>query len=212
VTVLRDALRAPGAADHLTCASITTFDPQHAPGAEVNFDEVRMALDRLALRFFNLQRIAVDQGAESAAILPWLRQHPRLSLRAEAFTATVATNMTMWSALSARLHATTISLPPHARLVDELRSLRVEELASGRAWRVTDSTKKLHRDVSMALAGAVMLAGAAGSVACDIGEVPADAAVGFFGKTLRMVETAPRPDWQGNVRWVPERRFGGFWR
>lgn len=69
--------------------------------------------------------------------------------------------MDLWSALSARLHAGTVGLPRHERLIAELKSLRQESFAFGSRWRVVDSSRKLHRDVSVALAGACYAAGEA---------------------------------------------------
>jgi hypothetical protein len=41
----------------------------------------------------------------------------------------------------------------------ELRHLRQETFAFGSRWRITDGSKRLHRDVSLELAGAVYAAG-----------------------------------------------------
>jgi hypothetical protein len=120
---------------------------------------VRADLAHLVERFPNLQKILVDEGAEAGSILPWARQHPALTLRVEGFQASVASNMELWGALAARLHGQTLSIPRHERLIAELKSLRQEGFTFGTKWRVVDSSKKLHRDVSVTLAGACFAAG-----------------------------------------------------
>jgi hypothetical protein len=155
VVVLREPPRRPEAGDHVVVASIAVWDPRQSPTGETNFAEVRADLETLPQRFPMLTSIQVDEGAEAGSILPWAQAHPQLSLLVTGFVATVESNLQMWSALSARLHAGTLSLPRHERLLSELRSLRAESFALGAKWRVVDSSRKLHRDVSLSLAGAV---------------------------------------------------------
>jgi hypothetical protein len=159
VVVVRDEPRRPEAQDHLIAASIRTWNPKECPGEQVPFDEVRAYIRNLADRFPNLEAIRVDEGAEAGAVMPALKADPRLSLITEGFIASLKSNMELWSALTARLHSQTLSIPRDERLIAELRGLRREEFALGSKWRVVDSSRKLHRDVSVALAGAVMLAG-----------------------------------------------------
>lgn len=161
VTVTRTAPRRPEASDHLVAASIQVWDPRQSPTREVDFAEVRAALAALPRRFPGLEIVLVDEGAEAAAILPWARNQPALALRVRGFTATVEENMKLWSELAARLYARTLSIPRHERLIAELRGLRRESFAFGSKWRVVDSSRKLHRDVSLALAGACYAAGGA---------------------------------------------------
>ena len=162
VVVVREPAQQPEARDHLRVASIQTWDPKASPGGEVPFEEIRAALGALPTRFPRLEVLAVDEGAEGGSVLPYCRAHPGLSLRVQGFQATVDSNMRLWSALAARLHAGTLSLPRHARLIDELVNLRQEEISLGGKWRVLDGSKKFHRDVSVALALAVAAAGEAG--------------------------------------------------
>jgi hypothetical protein len=159
VLVLRDLPRRPEAGDHLQAAAITTWDPKESPTGEVDFREVRAVLADLPRRFPGLTKILVDEGAEAGSVLPFARSHPALSLVVEGFNPTVENNMKLWSALAARLHAGTLTIPAHTRLVAELRSLRQEAVALGAKWRVIDQSKRLHRDVSVALAGACLAAG-----------------------------------------------------
>jgi hypothetical protein len=161
VTLTVERARRPEARDHLAVRSILTWDPKAAPSGEVDFAEVRAALERLPIRFPGLQLVRVDAAAESSSVLPWCRQHPRLSLLVQPFTATADTNMQIWSALVARLHARTISIPRHERLLGELRGLRAESFSFGSKWRVVDSSRQFHRDVSFSLALAVHAAGSA---------------------------------------------------
>jgi hypothetical protein len=157
--VLREAPRRPEATDHLVVASVQTWDPKQNPVGEVDFAEIRADLAALPIRFPNLEAILIDEGAEAGAVLPFCRQHPRLSMLVQGFTANVGSNMELWGSLAARLHAQTITLPRHERLLAELRGLRRTEFAFGSKWRVVDSTRRLHRDVSLSLAGACMAAG-----------------------------------------------------
>src|SRR5712691_1463456 len=160
VTLTRERAQRPEAGDHLVVRSILTWDPKQSQTKEVDFAEVRSALERLPRRFPGLKSILVDAGAESSSVLPWCRSHPRLSLLVSPFTATAESNMHLWSALVARLNARTISIPRHERLLAELRGLRQESFAFGSQWRVVDSSRRFHRDVSFALALAVYAAGA----------------------------------------------------
>jgi hypothetical protein len=159
VVVVVTAARQAEATDHLLVASVQTWSPKEAPTGEVDFAEVRSALARLPQRFPKLARLLVDEGAEAAAILPWARAQPGLAARVEGFTGSVAANMDLWSSLLGRLSAQTLSLPRHDRLIAELKGLRRQEFALGTRWRVIDASRQLHRDVSLALAGACMAAG-----------------------------------------------------
>lgn len=190
VVVVREPARRAEAPDHLVTASVVTWDPKTSPTKEVDFAEVRAALGRLPERFPHLERLLVDEGSEAGSVLPFARSLPGLALRVEGYTATVEKNMALWGALAARLHAQTLSIPRHARLLDELHNVRVEEFALGGKWRVVDSSKRLHRDVSLALAGAVYAAGEAGPSPAGVmverqaAATPSDAARGFFGRPM----------------------------
>jgi hypothetical protein len=168
VVVLREAPRRAEASDHVVTAAIQVWNPRESPTGEVPFAEVRAYLEDLPRRFPVLTQILVDEGSEAGSILPWARAHPALSLLAQGFTATAETNLAMWSGLSARLHGGTISLPRHERLISELRSLRAESFSLGAKWRIVDSSRKLHRDVSLSLAGAVH---ALGDLAWGVGSI-----------------------------------------
>jgi hypothetical protein len=70
-------------------------------------------------------------------------------------------------------------MPRHERLLAELRGLKQESFAFGGKWRIIDSSRKYHRDVSLALAGACHAAGYRGypaatatheSVAAKVGD------------------------------------------
>jgi hypothetical protein len=154
VVVTCEPPRRPEAADHLVVASIQVWDPKRSPTREVPFAEVRAALLRLPERFPNLMAVLVDEGAEAGSVLPWTREQYRLVSRVRGFIASASSNIDLWSALAARLHGQTISIPRHERLLAELKNLRQESFAFGSKWRVVDATRKLHRDVSLALAGA----------------------------------------------------------
>lgn len=158
VLVVRVPARQPEASDHLVVASIRVWDPKQQRGGEVPLSEVRDDLASLPKRFPNLRRVLVDTGAEAADLLQWAQAQPLLALRVEGFVATVGSNMDIWSSLLARLHARTVSLPRHERLLAELKNLRREEFSFGSKWRVVDASRKLHRDVSLALAGACFAA------------------------------------------------------
>jgi Terminase large subunit, T4likevirus-type, N-terminal len=214
LVVVREPGRRPESRDHLRVAAITTWSPKASPTGEVPFEEVRAALGALPKRFPRLERVLIDEGAEGGAVLPFARSHPALSLRVQGFQATVDSNMTLWSGLAARLHAGTLSLPRHQRLIDELVNLRQEEIQLGAKWRVTDASKRFHRDLSVALALACLAAGEAG---------PEPAAC-FAPPTHEMTQSAhatPRP--MGGAEGVAgalsfwrsqgsERPRTGFWR
>lgn len=161
VTVVRERPRRPEASDHLVVREIWARDPKASATREIDFGEVRAYLGQLPQRFPALQGMWIEQGAEASSVLPWARQHPRLSLLVKPFIATADSNMAIWSALVARLNARTISIPRHDRLLSELRGLRAESFAFGSKWRVVDSSRKFHRDVSFSLALAVFAAGVA---------------------------------------------------
>jgi hypothetical protein len=196
VCVAREPARRAEAADHLLVVSVLTWDPKASPTREVDFAEVRAVLAQLPARFPRLERLLIDEGSEAGSILPWARTQPAFALKVDGFQATVEKNMALWGALAARFHARTLSLPRHPRLLEELRNVRVEEFALGGRWRVLDSSKRLHRDVSLALGGAVYAAGEAGpepvggtieSFAVATGEpVPEGpaAVTGFFGRRM----------------------------
>ncbi len=166
VVVVRTEPQRPEARDHLRVASITVWDPKASPTGEVDFAQIRAAVGELPKRFPKLERIVIDEGSEGGSLLPHCRAHPGLSLRVQGFTATVDSNMAIWSSVAARLHAGTLSLPRHQRLIDELVNLRQEEIALGSRWRVVDSTKRFHRDIAVSLALAVHAAGEAGPAPC----------------------------------------------
>ena len=148
----------PEAADHLSVVSLRIWDPKASASGEVDFASVREDLLVLPRRFPHLQRVLVDAGAESSSLLPWAKTVPSLALKVEPFVASVSSNMEMWSALVARLNAGTVSIPRHERLLQELRNLKREEFAFGSKFRVVDSSRKFHRDVSLTVAGAVFAA------------------------------------------------------
>jgi terminase large subunit-like protein len=152
--VLWEPPRRPEARDHLVVASIRVWDPRMSPTGEVDFAEVRADLDLLPQRFPNLCVVLIDEGAEAGALLPFARGRAPLALVTTGFTATPESNMKLWGTLAARLHARTLSIPAHDRLIAELRGLRQEQFAFGGRWRVLDSSRKFHRDVSLTLAGA----------------------------------------------------------
>jgi hypothetical protein len=159
VVVVRDGNRQPEATDHLVVASIRVWDPRQSATRETDFAEVRSALDGLPARFPRLEALWVDEGAEGGSVLPWATAHPVLTLKVEGFRGSAENNIKLWGALRGRLHAGTLSIPRHERLLAELRGLRQEPFAYGSRWRVVDSSRKYHRDVSLALAGAVCAAG-----------------------------------------------------
>jgi hypothetical protein len=154
-TVVRVAPRRPESRDHLVVAALQTWTPA---GGEIDFDAVRAALAALPLRF-KLRKVLIDEGSQAGAIVPWARTQPGLALVVDTFKPTVTENMRMWEALVIRVRSATLSIPPHQRLLAELGALRVEAIQSGTAWRVADASRRLHRDVSLAVAGACYAAG-----------------------------------------------------
>jgi hypothetical protein len=193
VVVVRTAPRRPEVYDHLVVASLRVWDPKRSATGQVDFAEVREDLAALAVRFRHLERVFVDEGAEGGSLMPWAKAQPALTLKMHGFVATPASNMELWGALVARLHAQTLSIPRHERLIAELRNLRQESFAFGGKWRIVDAGRKYHRDVSLALAGACQAAGYRGYPAIggtleslaasgDERAALAEAPGGFFGK------------------------------
>jgi hypothetical protein len=160
ITLVRLPARHPEAQDHLIVASLRLWDPTQSPTGEVPFEDVRAHLADLPRRFPRLRKLLIDGGAEGGSVFPFCRQHPQLTLITEEFHATQESNRELWGALKARLESGTLSIPRHERLVLELKSLRQESTALGLSWRIVDSSKRLHRDVSLSLAGAYFAAGA----------------------------------------------------
>ena len=156
--VLMQPPQRPEARDHLVVASIRVWDPRKSPTGEVDFAAVRADLEMLPRRFPHLCAVLIDEGAEAGTLLQFARMNGHLALVTSGFIATPETNMKLWSALAARLHARTLTIPWHERLIAELRGLRQQQFAFGSKWRVVDSSRKFHRDVSLTLAGACFAA------------------------------------------------------
>jgi len=152
--VLLNPPQRPEALDHLVVASIRVWDPRKSPTDEIDFADVRADLETLPRRFPNLCSVLIDEGAEAGALLPFARKSGPLALVTKGFIGTPENNMKLWGALAARLHARTLTIPWHERLIAELRGLRQQQFAFGSKWRVVDSSRKFHRDVSLTLAGA----------------------------------------------------------
>jgi hypothetical protein len=168
VVLLGPPLR-PEAREHLVVASIRMWDPKRSPTGEVDFAEVRADLDLLPRRFPGLCAVLIDEGAEAGALLPFARSHALLAGITKGFTATVESNMRLWAALAARFHGRSLSMPRHERLIAELRGLRQEQVAFGGRWRVLDSSRRWHRDVSVTLAGACLAAEEVlATIPCDV--------------------------------------------
>src|SRR5262245_12583396 len=115
VAVERTAARRPEASDHLVVRGIWTWDPARQPTRAVDFGAVRALLGSLPTLCEQLEAVLIDEGAEGGAVLPFCRSHPELTLRVRGFTSTPDSNMKLWGALAARLHARTLTLPRHER-------------------------------------------------------------------------------------------------
>jgi hypothetical protein len=195
VGVERIAPRRPEAADHLRVCGMLVWDPKRSPTGEVDFAEVRAALGALPVRCAKLAALVVDEGAEAGTVLPYLRAHPVLSALVQGFIGTPKSNLALWSALKGRFYGRTLSIPNHPRLLGELRGLQVEQFAF---WRVTDRSKRFHRDVSVSLAMAVWAAGekdplAAADLGADAGQPPAPARTGaLFPRLAPLAKDADR--------------------
>jgi hypothetical protein len=177
----------PEARNHLVVASIRVWDPSKSPTGEVDFADVRADLEMLPRRFRNLCSVLIDEGAEAGALLPFARMNAHLALVTTGFIGTPETNMQLWGTLPARLHARTLTIPWHERLIGELRGLRQQQFAFGSKWRVVDSSHKFHRDVSLTLAGVCFAAEEASELilapdATDelVGGIPAEEIGGNF--------------------------------
>jgi len=197
LVVARMPPRRPEAADHLVVLSIATWDPRQSPTRETDFAEVRAHVAELPQRFRKLQRLLVDEGAEAGSLLPFARAQATLTMIVEGYVGSLVNNAAIWGALAARLHARTLSIPRHERLIAELRSLRQETIGGNPSkWRVVDSTRRLHRDVSLALAVACFAAGDASPEACGAvaGEVQ-DAEMAPIGRRLSVLGASAARMW-----------------
>jgi phage terminase large subunit-like protein len=140
--------------DKYTVQNINILDPKGFINRRVDFNAVK-AMIEADHKSFSIRKYLVDERAEAGELLQWARER---GFYLEPFNATVDRNMAIWGRLMELLSTQKLSIPFNRRLLSELYNLRVEEFSFGRSFRITDASRKLHRDVSMALAGAAWAA------------------------------------------------------
>lgn len=149
----------------LSVQRIDIWDPKQAPGGRVDYRSIRDHLEEMMPRFPGLLELAIDvsmiQDAEE--LYQWCRSRP-WGGKIRAHRADRLQNKLMWDALEARVLAgpASIEIPEHKRLIEELKAARLKVTAHNNTV-VVDSSRgdrrgRLHRDVSMALAGCCLLA------------------------------------------------------
>lgn len=165
--------------EKISILRVDVWDPKTSPGGRVSYTQIRdhiaAMLGTAPLRFPNLVELAIDTTLLSDAkeLFDWCRRQP-WGGRVREFQADRLANQLAWQHLEQRVlgGAERIEIPNHKRLVDELKSARVRTTTEGFA-RVMDSSAgdrrggRLHRDISMALAGCCFLAAKYGARAAD---------------------------------------------
>jgi len=140
--------------DTYTAINIQSFDPKDFSSKRIDFNAVKAMIEN-DFRDFGIRKYFVDERAEAGELLGWCRTK---GYRLEPFNATVKTNMEIWGRLCELLGDGKLRIPNNRRLLAELYNLRIEEFSFGQSFRVTDASKKYHRDISMSLAGAAWTA------------------------------------------------------
>ena len=140
--------------DRYTTINIDVIDPKGFINKRVDFNAVKAMIES-DYRNFSIRKYLIDERAEAGELMQWARER---GFVLEPFNATVDRNMAIWGRLLELLSSGKLSIPNNRRLLSELYNLRIEEFSFGRSFRITDASRKLHRDVSMALAGAAWAA------------------------------------------------------
>jgi hypothetical protein len=159
-----------------TAINIQVFEPTGFVNKRIDFNAVKAMIESDFANFTDLTYLC-DERAEAGELLNWAQNK---GYPIEPFNATVSSNMNIWGRLCELLSDGKLSIPNNHRLLQELYNLRVEEFSFGRSFRVTDASRKWHRDISMALAGAAWAASEAQGegVAC-----------------IHLFDTKPRSPW-----------------
>lgn len=152
--------------DLLRLLRVDVWDPRET-GGRIDYKAIRPHLSHvMGGPYPSLLKLLIDTTLiqDAKELYDWTQQQPWRG-RVEAFQADRLSNQLMWQHLSQRILAgpTALQLFPHKRLHDELRAARVKVTNEG-AEKVIDTVDgdhrrgRLHRDVSMSLAGCCMIA------------------------------------------------------
>jgi len=140
--------------DHYTAINLEVINPKGLINKRIDFDQIKEMIKR-DVTSFNIRKYAIDARHESGELINWCVKQ---GIKLIPFQGTVKSNQEIWGRLSEVLSSGRLTIPSNKRLLDELRNLRIEEFSMGRSFRVTDGSKRLHRDLSMSLAGALFYA------------------------------------------------------
>jgi len=153
--------------ERLRVLRIDVFDPKISPYGRVDYAQIRALLEEVAgtARFPNLLKLWIDTSLlqDAQELYDWARRQP-WGGKIHAHRADEASNLVMWGNLAQRClsRPPKIEIPPHRRLVEELKAARVRSTPKGYD-RVVDSSAgdrrgRIHRDVAMSLAGCCLAA------------------------------------------------------
>lgn len=143
-----------GSGDQYTAINVVTMDPKGFFNKRIDFNAVKAMIES-DYKNFAIRKYLIDERSEAGGLMQSAREK---GYYLEPFNATVDRNMAIWGRLLELLSSGKLRIPANKRLLQELYNLRIEEFSYGRSFRVTDASRKLHRDVSMALAGAAWAA------------------------------------------------------
>ncbi len=143
-----------GQGDTYKVINIEALDPKGFINKRVDFNAVKAMIEN-DYKNFAIRKYLIDERAEAGELMQWAANK---GYYLEPFSATVDKNMAIWGRLLELLSGGKLRIPNNRRLLNELNNLRIEEFSYGRSFRVTDASRKLHRDISMALAGAAWAA------------------------------------------------------
>lgn len=137
--------------EQYTAINVQVFEPSGFFNKRIDFNAVKEMIVNDFESYPDLTYLC-DERAEAGELLNWAanRGYP-----IEPFNATVQSNMQIWGRLCELLNDNKLRIPANQRLLNELYNLRIEEFSFGRSFRVTDASRKWHRDLSCSLAGAV---------------------------------------------------------
>jgi len=148
--------RADPEQERLQVLRIVVWDPRKMAGKRIQFAPIRQELTN-AIQNFRPRRLLVDTASGGGELINWALRSGYMP-PIEEMHPSAKSNQEMWGTLRDVLNERKLEIPNHTRLVDELRGLKTKEYAQGLGFRVVDPSKRLHRDISFALAGATWAA------------------------------------------------------
>ena len=140
--------------DNFSGINIQVFDPKDFANHRIDFDKVKEMIKDDYLNF-RIRKYLIDERAEAGELIQWCQSK---GYYLEPFLGSVKSNMQIWGRLCELFQNGKLKIPNNRRLLNELYNLRIEEFSFGQSFRIVDSKKKYHRDISMSLAGAAWAA------------------------------------------------------